>query len=71
MSLLSLILILLVFSYEHITPQSVFMLIYFYFTSKNKLTGRATLLTILIDRPAVYSNRASGLYTNSQTAKHD
>jgi len=32
------------------------------------LTGRATLHTILIDRPAFYSTRALGLYTYSQTA---
>jgi len=37
------------------------------FTPKFKSTGRATLYTILIDRPTVYLTRASGLYTNSQT----
>jgi len=63
MSWLALILILLVFSHEHITPQSVFMLICFSilnFTSNFKSTARATLHTILIDRPAFYSTRASG-----------
>jgi len=57
-------LILLVFPYEHITPQSVFMLIYLLiksFTLNFKSTGRATLHTILIDQPAFYSTRASGL----------
>ena len=61
---------LLVFSYEHITPKSVFMLNCFFiqiFTSKFKSTGRATLHTILIDRQAFYSTWASGLQTNSQT----
>ena len=70
MSLLALISILHVFSYKHITPQSVFMLNCFFiqnFTLKFKSTGRATLHTILIDRQAFYSTRASGLQTNSQT----
>jgi len=37
------------------------------FTPKFKTTGRAILFTILIDRPAVYLTRASGLKTYSQT----
>jgi len=56
--------------YEQITPQSVSMLIVFYVwnvTPKFISTGRAILYTILIDRSDVYSTRAAGLYTNSQT----
>jgi len=61
---LALILILVVFFYEQITLQSVLKLICFYvknLTPKFKSTGQAILYTILIDRPAVYSARASGL----------
>jgi len=64
MSWLALKLAFLAFPYEHKTPKSVFMLNCFFiqnFTSKFKSTGRATLPTILIDRPAFYFTRASGL----------
>ena len=53
--------IFLVFSYEHITPKSVFMLncfLIYNFTSKFKSTRWATLHTILIDRHAFCSTRA-------------
>jgi len=58
----ALILNLFVFGYEQITPQSVFMLICFFVKNFTpKFTGRAILYTILIDQPAFYSTRASGL----------
>ena len=56
--------------YEQITAQSVFMYLFYFvkkFTPTFKSTGRAIFYTNLIDRPAVYSTRASGLQTYSQT----
>jgi len=56
--------------YEQITAQPVFMYLFYFvkkFTPTFKSTGRAIFYTNLIDRPAVYSTRASGLQTYSQT----